>query len=342
MSLHDDDMTEDDLAADIDAALDASLPQREAPVDDGEQGDSRQYARDESGKFAKQEREEAEQAARDQGASPQQAKDAVAQGWRPPYWNDDAHTPWQTLPEQARQALEQRERAFATHLQGLAEKNKPLQGFSSVLETLSPHMDQLKAAGVAPEAFVGQLINAHQYLTKSPAEALLWLANTYQVSPADLYNQITQGGAQQQQQQDPAIQQVMQELHGLKSWKQTFEQQQQERAQQQEAEQEAALEAEIVEWAKDKPHFKAVQGIMAELVRGNPERGKSLDKLYQDACKLHPDVFERTQTDQRKASVTRARTAAASRGSPSFGGKAAISPKMSVEDTVRELLDGAV
>ena len=325
---------EDDIAAALDGALEAP----EKP--NAEADESRTYNRDDAGKFAKSEQDAAEQAAVDRGATPAEAKQAVAQGWRPPYWNDEQHTPWGALPEQVRGALEQREKAFYQHLEKLAEQRKPLEPFQGVLERLNPHTDQLRAAGIEPHAFVSQLVDAHSYLTSKPAEALLWLAETYGVSPADLYNQITQG--QQQQPADPRYQALEQELNGLKQWKISWEQKEQERLQQEEAERTAALHAEVQKWAKDKPHFDAVRDTMSDLIKANPQRYNSLDTAYEHACKLHPDIAERIQADQRKANTSRARAAAASRGAPAPGGRSTSSPKQTVEDTVREALDGLI
>lgn len=324
------------LEDDIAAALDGATEQPEQ----GEQ-ESRAYNRDEHGKFAKAEQEAAEQAAVDRGATPAEAKQAVAQGWRPPYWNDEQHTPWGALPEQVRGALEQREKAFYQHLEKLAEQRKPLEPFQGVLERLNPHAEQLRAAGVEPHAFVSQLIDAHQYLTSKPGEALVWLANAYGVSPADLYNQLTEGQGQQQQ-ADPRVQTLEQELRDLKQWKTSWEQQQQELRQLQEAEQQAALVSEVEKWAKDKPHFDAVRDTMSDLIKANPGKYNSLDTAYDHACKLHPEIAERILADQRKANTTRARTAAASRGAPAPGGRSTSSPKQTVEDTVREALDGLI
>jgi len=265
----------------------------------------------------------------------------VAQGWRPPYWNDEQHTPWGALPEQVRGALEQRERAFYAHLEKQAEQRKPLEPFQGVLERLSPHAEQLRAAGVEPHAFVSQLVDAHSYLASKPAEALLWLAETYNVSPADLYNQIMQG-QQQQTQADPRVQTIEQELQGLKQWKSTWEQREQQRLQQQEAEQQASLVSEVEKWAKDKPHFDAVRDTMSDLIKANPGKYNSLDTAYDHACKLHPEIADRILADQRKANTTRARTAAVSRGAPAPGGRSTSSPKQTVEDTVREALDGLI
>ncbi len=336
MSSEFDDEEEISLEDDIAAALDGAVEKPE-----GAEQESRAYTRDDTGKFARAEQDAAEQAAVDRGATPAEAKQAVAQGWRPPYWNDEQHTPWGALPEQVRGALEQRERAFYQHLEKLAEQRKPLEPFQGVLERLNPHTEQLRAAGIEPHAFVSQLVDAHSYLSSKPAEALLWLAETYGVSPADLYNQIMQG-QQQQTQADPRYQAIEQEVNGLKQWKSSWEQKEQERLQQEEAERMAALHAEVQRWAKDKPHFDAVRDTMSDLMKANPQRYNQLDTAYEHACKLHPDIAERIQADQRKANTSRARAAAASRGAPAPGGRSTSSPKQTVEDTVREALDGLI
>ena len=346
MADQDDDL---DFASELEAALDGAAapepddqperPVRKATEEAFPQTESREYNRDEAGKFTKAEKDAAEAAAREQGATAAEAKQAVAQGWRPPYWNDEAHTPWGTLPEQARSALEQREKAFAMHLQKLAEEGKPLQSFKGVLESLNPDLQRLQAAGVTPDQYVNQLIQASRYLEQSPEEALLWLANSYQVSPERLLERL-QGGGQQSVQVDPMVAGLQQQLRQVQETLAQREQREQQEAQHREEQRVSALREELAAWSKDKPHFQTVEQKMAQLAQVNPNQ--TLDQLYEDACMLHPQIRERILADQRKQNVQRARTAAVSpRGGPA-NGRSNTSPKMSIEEEIGSMLDGAI
>lgn len=308
----------------------------------GEPGEERLYRRDGS-RFTAVE-QKAVEAAKEQGASQAQAEQAVKQGWRPVWYKDEFGDWDKAYPEPFRKALEDRERAFA---QAYGEKSTALKAWEPLQQQIAPYEQALRAQGIEPTQFLGQLLHAHNFLTQQPQQAMMWLAQSYGVDLNQLVGQIQQS----QDEIDPRTKAIMAELQAVRQELTGFKTQQQTAQQRAQADAEARSQAEFTEWvqAKDSsgallhPYFEEVQSIMHRLALGYEHAGQqySMDGLYTEACKLHPQVSERILTDQRKANVSRARAGQVSpRGAPAMNGRASSSPKMSLEEEIGMLLDG--
>jgi hypothetical protein len=130
---------------------------------------------------------------------------------------------------------------------------------------------------------------------------------------------------------------LQQEIHALKQQVQQLSQIPQQQARE-------GLNKQITDWSKDKPHFQAVRTIMARLANGDPEA--SLDSLYEQACRAHPEVYESIlaeREDKRLKELQGKKQAGAQSprgGQPQNG--AVRAPKMSLEEEIGSILDGAV
>lgn len=331
----DDGELDDGLLADLDAALDAGQPakQQEPAAVEGEtaeQADERLYRRD-GRRFAAVEDKDKKDAPSAAGAKeePAQAQPA-AKVWKP-VWYKDEFGPWDALGEPLRNALREQERNAA---QAIEQHSTKAKAWAPVEQALAPHMQELQQAGVSPTQYVGNLIEADKYLRRDPIAALDWLAQSY--LGADLIavaeHMRDKGGGYQApdpvQQKIAALEQQVQQLAQLPKQQQT-----------------AALQTQIAEWAKDKPHFADVRQHMQALAANQPEA--SLDDLYEQATWAHPQIRARTlqeQEDKRLADLKRTRAAGAQspRGVPYSNGAAHAKPTMSLEDEIAMHLDGGV
>ena len=345
-------MADDDIdfGADLEAALDGGPPperedhreERQAKPDNpfpksDDEGGPREYVR-EGRRFVPKEQEAkavAEATGQETRVKEGEVQVKTEQGWRPIWLKPEHGLDWDKSPEPFRKALEERERAFA---QAYQEKTGALKQWEPVAQLMEPLQQALRAQGVEPNQFLGQLVHAHNFLTKEPQQAMAWLAQAYGV---DL-NTLVQGMQQEQQQVDPtvkALQDQVAALSGKLTQRETQEQQWRREAEERDNER---RQKEVEDWAKAKPHYEAVRPIMHRLALGYEGAGQqySLDGLYDEACKLHPEVSQRILADQRKANVSRARAGQVSpRGQPVIGGRDTHSPKLTVEQEIAAQLD---
>lgn len=308
------------LADALEAALDeqgGEQQQREPVRDEPFPQSERQYNRDEGGKFAK--------------APEQQAK----QPWRP-MWYKDEFGPWDKTHEGFRKALEEREKQFAAEIE---KRAGPMKAYQEIEAALGPEFtQQLKIGNVSPSQYVTQLHAANQFLQSNPVQALQYLAQQVGVDLVALADQIVaaergQGGEQQPQQKPAYVQQLEQQVAALAQKLGGFEQSTQ-------AQRRAEADATIQEFAKDKPYFDQVKGRMSALLQTG--QAATLADAYDQAIWSHPEIRQRIQADQRKADVERARTGAVSpRGAPNPNGRATHQPRMSLQDEIASLIDGA-
>lgn len=276
---------------------------------------ARDYARDEAGRFAKAQ-EDAAKAAQE---APKQPEAPV---WRP-NWYKDEFGDWRQMPEPFRQALQERERAFAVEIQRRAEALKP---WDTVNQALTEYQQELQAAGVTPHQYVQNLVQADRYLRTQPVEALQWIAKSYGVDLAQLAQQAIQG----EQALTPEQRQYraeLEELRQLKAQQENWLRQQQEQqrlAQEaQERAEMARIEAEIQAFAKDRPHFETVRGLMAPLMDSGA--ASTLAEAYDMAVRAHPELGPRMLAEQQRAQAQKAKAAGVSslRGAPTPGASSA-------------------
>lgn len=275
MSPDDDLNLEADIVAAIEGELDAGKP---AEIDTP----SREYNRDEAGRFAQKQAEEAAAAARDEQVAQAQQPGVQAQpgakpAWKPT-WYKDEYGPWDKLAEPFRNALRDQEKAYAN---GIAQHSAAAKSWEPVTKVLEPYQGLLQQAGISAPQYVESLINADKYLRESPIEALNWLAQSYAgLDIIALADKLYQQGYQAPAAPDPRDQKIQLLEQRLNQFEASGQQAKT-----------AALEAEIQAWAKDKPDFAAVRPYMASLAKQNPQA--SLDELYESARYAHPETRDR-------------------------------------------------
>lgn len=328
---------EDELS--LDDAIGAALDEQLEPAELSEE-QKRQYARDEQGRFAAKQEQEAREAAEQAAPADQQGDKppAALKAWSPLWLKQEHGVEWDKLPEPFRKALEQREREAA---QGIEKHATSAKAWDPVNQEIAPYAAELQAQGVSPQQYVTNLINADKYLRSDPVAAVNWLVQSYLGTDVFGLAQWMYDQGQRQQQADP----VQQEL-------QTLKQQLQELREAPVRQQRESINSTVSEWSKDKPYYEELKAKMFGLIQADPSVREqfnrnptaTLDSLYEQASWAHPQIRERILADQRKAEVKRARDN--SYGTRDAGahqnGAARGAPKMSLEEELGTLLDGAL
>lgn len=315
----------------LEDALGAALDETSAAPVEGqqEQAQTREYNRDEGGRFTAKQEQQAEQ----QQAVEQQEQQTQPKLWRA-NWYKDEWGAWDKYPEAFRNALRDQERAAQ---QGIEKFSTAAKAWEPLNEVLKPFEAQLKAQGQTPQQFIGGLVNIYGYLQQDPVQALDWLAQ----------NTLGQGWTirelarwmEEQGHQGHKVDPLQQELAALKQQVQQLSQAPQTQARE-------AANRQIAEWAKDKPDFDTVRPIMAALVKQNPEA--SLDDLYEQARYAHPDTRGRLlqeMEDKRLAALKDKRAAGAQSprgGTPTQGANPRFAKaKTTIEEDVAAALDAS-
>lgn len=316
---------EDDgeLEAELNEALDAGKPAVEAPVEETAAEEQERLYRREGRRFVAKEEEKPEAVAKE-GAQPVNEKPAP-KAWKPT-WYKEEYGPWDTLAEPFRNALRDQERNAA---QAIEKHSTAAKAWEPVNKLIEPHIAELRAAGVEPQQYVTNLINADAYLREQPVEALNWLCQQYlQCDVVALADWMAANG-QQPERIDPVKQQLEALQREITTLKNLPQQQQRQAAEQQ-----------IQTWSKDKPDFAAVRQTMAFMAKQKPDA--SLDELYAEAQWAHPEIRERIlaeREDKRIAELKGKRQAGAQSPRTGQNGSQAPSHKtMTLEEEIAAIL----
>lgn len=322
---------EDELNAALDGEQRQEAPAQEeqAPETETAAEEQARYVR-EGRRFVKEQKEE--QAAAKDGA--QSAEKPAAKAWKP-LWYKDEYGPWEQLGEPFRKALEQREKEVA---QGIEKHSTAAKAWEPVNKLLEPHVAELRAAGVEPQQYVTNLIEADKFLRTDPVQGINWLCQQFLGAGWDipaLADWMAQQGVQANK-VDP----VKQELEALKrelSELKTLPQRQYQET----------VNKTISEWAKDKPDYPVLERTILGLIQADPgvrdqfrvNPQATLDALYERAQYAHPDIRERIlkeKEDQRIEGLKRARAAGAQspRGGYTNGSAAPSYKTMTLEEEI--------
>ena len=228
--------------------------------------------------------------------------ESEAEGTQPEPLNAPEHWPaaererFAALPRETQEWLLNRNKSFESdvgkRLQELSSQRKEVEEFNRLFE---PYKQQMELSGRTPAQVVQQLLAAQRYLESSPADAIKWLAQSYNLN----LNSIVE--PQTQEYVDPQIAALQREIQQLKQH--TLSQQQA----QQTTEQQRVTQ--LVTEFKDSrtpdgqlkyPHFEDLKGFMAPLVA----QGKSLEDAYNEVKYVLPS--ERQRIADEAAKVARA------------------------------------
>ena len=315
-----------DAGAGPSPALSAQPGERPAPAPATEQKGiapqvGPQPARDEQGRFAKQDAPANQQPEPKTPAAGAEA--GQAQPIAPPAtWSAAAKAKFASLDPELQQEVLRRERDME---QGRAQWQQGAERLNRLTAILDPRRDRFALAGVDEARAVQALFAAQDLLERDPVSGLLYLGRQYGVNWPQLFQSMQQGGPAQPAQLAPGMEPLVRQVQSLT---QTVQQQQ---AQQRQAAQ-AGYANQVASFAADPKniYFENVRARMGELIRIG--QAKDLADAYDQACWSDPAVRplmiaaseQQRQTDEKAAAAQRvaaARQASGSvTGSPRPGG----------------------
>ncbi len=286
--------------------LSAAFEQTETPVDkpeadktpDGKPrdkeapGPTAKVGRDETGKFAKQEKQEKQGETQKPATEPKSATPPK----RPASWKKDYWEKYDALDEELRNYILQREDEAT---RGISNYKAEAERAKVLWDAIAPFQSELEQYKIDPAQHIQNLFSAHRTLAlASPQEKLQMfarLAQEYQVPIQSLVAAFT--GQQVQGAYDPRVDQLWQELSGLKG---TLEQ---ERRTVQQREEEA-VRNEVQEFAANTekfPHFEQVRQRMAGLLQAG--EADDLESAYEKAVRLDDTLFEQLAEQRHSAKL---------------------------------------
>lgn len=225
----------------------------------------------------------------------------------PEAFSKEAKAEWAKTPPTVQQAILKREQDVLKGVQELKGR------YSDIDKSLEPHIDAIRRHGHTPAQAVSQLFGWFQALAGNPEQAFPALAKSFNYDIAKIAaaaGQQQDGKAPVQGQPGgeipPAVQKYINDMHqevaGLKQamtekiggLESTFQQQS-----------EAKTQEVLMNWAKDKPHFESVRGLMAQLISSGAVPLKNgqvdLDGAYDMAIYSNPDVRTKLLSEQEAA-----------------------------------------
>lgn len=271
-----------------------------------------------------------------EGEAEKETPVAAAKEWKP-LWYKEEFGEWGKLHPDLRKALEEREREVQ---RGMSESGRQIKAWEPVTKLLEPHIQELRAAGLEPQQYVANLIEADKYLRADPVQALNWLCQTYVGQGWDI--RALAEWMDQQGVQTAKVDPVKQELETLKQKLAQLEQapvkQQREMVVQQIND---FANATDESGALRHPYFAEVRPLMASLAQASPQT--PLSELYTQAVWASPILRERMLAAQRKSEVERARSnSLGTREQTHSNGQLKSTPTMSLEEEIGSLIDGMI
>lgn len=289
-------------------------------------------ARDEQGRFAKQEQATQEEQSPLPAAAPAEPP-SIERPPRPSSWKKEFEDHWSKLDPALANYLNERERQYAT---GVSTYKREAAAAQEIQQALQPFMADLQRANMAPSQWINSLGTAHQTLVYgSPQQKLQMfaqLANDYGV---DLKALGVEGQVQIPDAQNRWVQEQISQLSGkVNQFENLFTQQEQQ-----------TLLSEIQRFAADKdnhPHFEQVRETMAGLLQSG--LAQDLESAYRQATRLNDDIWQTQQAEQVKrqqaeqaeqAARARAKTVSLKSAAPSGAVQSGATGR---RDAIREAL----
>ena len=268
-----------------------AMETREEPIDDrramleqgfeaAEKGEPIEDAigRDEQGRFASRTGERAEPA--------QEVEPPV---WRrpPTSWKKDFHDVWQKADPKMQEYAWQREEQMRAGVEPLLAK---AQFADTMQETIAPYLTTIQGMGLTPEKAVSALMQADYTLRTAPPQQKMQLfAQLAQSYGVNLSAMGANPQAAPQNNVDPMVWQLQNELNNVRGevtgWKQ-----------QQEMQQNQQLLGEINQFSLKADHFEEARPTMIQLLQSG--MAENLEEAYDKAIRLNPDLFEQINKAQ--------------------------------------------
>jgi hypothetical protein len=226
----------------------------------------------------------------------------------PSTWSKEKHALWASLPPEAQEYVQTRERQSQDGVQQL--KN----GYAQIDAAIHPYKDLIRSYGQDPGTTIRQLFEWNTALAGPHKEQVFaQLAQRFGVDLSRIAPQRQAAPGQQLQGAQDPFAPVFQQLQ---SWQQNIEAQLQQQTQQQQLREVKKAEAEIAAWSKDKPHFERVRPTMKELVgiddqlvsSGQPSRfgivrpdgSVDLDRAYKRAIALDDELAGQVAAEEQR------------------------------------------
>ena len=221
----------------------------------------------------------------------------------PNHWPKDFAAKFEALEPPAQHLFMQRykdlEGDYTKKTQAIAKYKKRQDAFD---EIMAPFKSQFERAGMDDVGAVRQLLAAHDYLRKDPANAIAWLANQYGVDIGAIGND----PALEDEFADPQVKQLQQQVAQLTGFIQNQQTQQQSYEQ-------ASTQSFIDQFAAETdasgnpahPHFETVRSVMGSLISSG--NATDLKSAYEAAVYANPELrqaeLERVAARQSQAKV---------------------------------------
>jgi hypothetical protein len=204
----------------------------------------------------------------------------------PNHWPKDFAAKFEALDAPAQHLFMQRykdlEGDYTKKTQAIAKYKKRQDAFD---EIMAPFKSQFERAGMDDVGAVRQLLAAHDYLRKDPANAIAWLANQYGVDIGAIGND----PALEDEFADPQVKQLQQQVAQLTGFIQNQQTQQQSYEQ-------ASTQSFIDQFAQETdasgnpahPHFETVRSVMGSLISSG--NATDLKSAYEAAVYANPEL----------------------------------------------------
>ena len=232
-------------------------------------------SRDESGRFVKPAKVEAEP----------EVEDEEPPVWRrpPASWKKDFHEVWQKADPKMQEYAWQREEQMRAGVEPLLSK---AQFADAMQEAISPYMNTIQGLGLQPEKAVAALMEAdHKLRNSDPQTKMQYFAQLAQSYGINLGAMQGQAPTAAPNSVDPMVYQLQNELNKVRGevmgWKQ-----------QQEMVENQTLLNEINQFSLKADHFEEVRPTMIQLLQSGV--AQTLDEAYDKAIRLDPTLFEQT------------------------------------------------
>jgi hypothetical protein len=221
----------------------------------------------------------------------------------PNHWPKDFAAKFEALDAPAQHMFMERykdlEGDYTKKTQAIAKYKKRQDAFD---EIMAPFKSQFERAGMDDVGAVRQLLAAHDYLRKDPANAIAWLANQYGVDIGAIGND----PALEDEFADPQVKALQQQVAQLTGFIQNQQTQQQSYEQ-------ASTQSFIDQFAAETdasgnpahPHFETVRSVMGSLISSG--NATDLKSAYEAAVYANPELrqaeLERVAARQSQAKV---------------------------------------
>ena len=221
----------------------------------------------------------------------------------PNHWPKDFAAKFEALDAPAQHMFIERykdlEGDYTKKTQAISQYRKRQEAFDEIMK---PFKGDFERAGMDDVGAVRQLLAAHDYLRKDPANAINWLANQYGVDIGAIGND----PAAEDEFADPQVKQLQQQVAQLTGFIQNQQTQQQSHEQ-------ASTQSFIDQFAAETdasgnpahPHFETVRSVMGSLISSG--NATDLKSAYDMAVYANPELrqeeLKRVAASQSQAKV---------------------------------------